>query len=156
MIPPKGGFLLEMTEIMKIKKMKMKDISQLLQLWKEANLTIENPKKEIYEAKKMLLMNPDSCFVAMDGEKIIGSVFGIFNGRRAWIYHLAVHQEWQKQGIGKAMLLQAEKAFVALGATRINLWVELTNLKVAPFYEKCGYQAYDPGSVLMKKELLNI
>lgn len=147
---------MERTEIMKIKKMKIKDISQLLELWKKANLSVDNPKKEIYEAEKMLLMNPSSCFVAVEGEKVIGSVFGIFNGRRAWVYHLAVHVSWQKKGIGKALLLQTEKAFVALGATRINLWVELHNLKVAPFYEKFGYQAYDPGSVLMKKELLNI
>ncbi|MBI4130085.1 GNAT family N-acetyltransferase, partial [Candidatus Roizmanbacteria bacterium] len=132
---------------MKIQKMKMKDISRLLELWGKANLSIENPKKEILEAKKMLLLNPSSCFVVVDGEEIIGSIFGIFNGRRAWIHHLAVHEKWQKRGIGKALLLKAEKAFKKLEATRINLWVDLQNLKVAPFYEKCGYQACESNSV---------
>ena len=136
--------------------MKLKDISQLLKLWEEATLEIENPEREIYEAEKMLLLNPSSCFIAVDGEEIIGSIFGIFNGRRAWIYHVAVHTKWQKQGIGKTLILKTEMAFEKLGATRINLWVELNNLKVISFYKKLGYLAYEPGSVLMKKELLTI
>jgi ribosomal protein S18 acetylase RimI-like enzyme len=138
---------------MKIRKMKTTDIENLLTLWEEANLFIEHPGREIYEAQKMLEMNPNSCFVALENRKIIGTIFGIFNGRRAWIYHLAVHQKMQKKGIGKLLVKKVEKHFNNIGATRINLIVELHNLSVVSFYEKCGYKAYDPGAVLLKKEL---
>lgn len=141
---------------MKITCMKKYHISQLLALWKHAGLLLENPKREIWEAEKMLSLNQSTCFVAVDNKKIIGSIFGIFNGRRAWIYHLAVHQKWQKLGIGKMLLLKAEKELKKLETTRINLWVELHNLKVTSFYEKYGFMAYDPGSILMKKDLIKL
>ena len=48
---------------------------------------------------------------------------------------------------------KVEEYFNQIGVTRINLFVELHNLNVISFYEKCGYIAYEPNAILLKKEL---
>ena len=51
-----------------------------------------------------LRRNPDSCFVAEEDGAIIGAVLFGNDGRRGYINHLAVAQEHQGRGIGKALL----------------------------------------------------
>lgn len=135
---------------MKIRQMKLEDFDELYALWKRVGLAISDIETEKNEAEMMIQLNKSSCLVAVEEGKIIGTVFGTFNGRWAWIYHLAVHPKWQHKGIGKTLLAQAEKALYAKRATKILLAVALTNLKVAPFYEKQGYSVMNDMLVLQK------
>ncbi|MCL2194804.1 MAG: GNAT family N-acetyltransferase [Oscillospiraceae bacterium] len=51
-----------------------------------------------------LRRNPASCFVAESGGEIVGAVLCGNDGRRGYINHLAVAQQHQSKGIGKALL----------------------------------------------------
>lgn len=124
---------------MKIRIMTIKDFDGVYNLWKEAGLSVADLKTEKEQTSQMIKFNPRSNLVAIKGEKIIGSAFGVFNGMRGWIYHLAVHPDFQKKGIGSLLLKQTEEALKKIGATRVCLWVNKLNLKVLTFYEKYGY-----------------
>lgn len=124
---------------MKTKLMKNVDFDLMYILWKEAGLDVADYKTEKEDCSNMVTFNPVTNFVAYDGKKIIGTVFGIYNGRRAWIYHLAVHPDFQNKGIGSSLLIKTEKALKRIGAKKACLWVDKFNLKVLPFYEKYGY-----------------
>lgn len=126
-------------ECMKTKLMTSTDFDSMYALWKEAGLGVADLETERKYFDQMIKLNPDSNFIACDGKKIIGTVFGIFNGRRGWIYHLAVHPDFQKKGIGSLLLKQTEEALKKIGATRVCLWVNKLNLKVLTFYKKYGY-----------------
>lgn len=132
--------------------MKAQDIPSMLKLWKKVKLSVSTAKRETIEIKSMLEKNPTSCFIAVKDHQIIGSIFGAYNGRRGWIYHLAVHQKWQKKGLGAMLLKNAEKALLSLGVTKILLGVRYANLKVAPFYEKYGFSVIND-TVIMEKDL---
>lgn len=123
-----------------IKQMKISDFSEIFLLWKKAGLNVLSEEIEFYEAKNMIKLNPDSCFVLVKNEKIIGSILGVFNGRRGWIYHLAIDPDFQKKGYGSLLLKKTENALKKQGARRVNLGVEYENLKVFPFYQKYGYE----------------
>lgn len=138
---------------MKLRVMKTTDIDDIWFIWKKTNFNLVQKERELAEAKMMLELNPQSCFVVTNLKNIIGCVFGVFNGRRGFIYHLAVDPSWQGKGVGKLLVNAVEKALITMGCTRINLWVDLNNLKVVPFYERLGYVAYDAEAVLMKKEI---
>lgn len=125
---------------MKIQTMKQSDFKQVYALWKKAGLNVSDYQKEKKESVMMLTLNPYSCLVGIEDNKIIGSVFGIFNGRRGWIYHLAIDPTYQKMGNGTKLLKQAEYALFKQGAQRVLLWVEHSNLKVIPFYTKNKYE----------------
>lgn len=102
-------------------------------------MNVADYKTEEEDFNKMVMFNSTSNFVAFSEKQILGTVFGSFNGRRAWIYHLAVHPVFQNKGIGSLLLKKAEEALKKTGAKRVCLWVDTFNLKVLPFYKKYGY-----------------
>jgi len=64
-----------------------------------------------------LKRNPQTCFVAVEQDKIIGVIICGNDGRRGYIYHTAVHVENRNQGIGTALV---NAAMEALKAEKIN------------------------------------
>ena len=139
---------------MKIRRMKVPDLLTLFTLWKKTELTIDNSAREQAEATMMIKLNPSSCFVALEEGKIIGSIFGVFNGRRAWIYHLAIDPEYQNRGYGRALLMKVEMALKSRKATKILLWVDQFNPKTLSFYKKNGFKVLHDKGKIMEKDLL--
>lgn len=123
-----------------IKQIQLSDFSEILSLWKKAGLAIQDDRQEYLEFQNILRLNSLSCLVLVKNQTIIGSILGTFNGRRGWIYHLAIDPLFQHQGWGSLLLEQAEYLLKKQGASRVCLGILHTNLKVIPFYEKCGYK----------------
>ena len=132
--------------------MQLKDFDSIYALWKKVDLGVNDFEKEKKQAKQMIKLNPLSNFVAVEGKKIRGTVFGTFNGRRGWVYHLAVNPSFQKKGLGSILLKKAEQALKKAGAKRVLLGVDKSNLKVLAFYKKQGYQKVDD-AIWMGKDI---
>jgi len=139
---------------MQIRLMNYSDGPNCYDLWKKAELPVASFDREMYEMKALLEKNPTSCFVVFSDGKFIGTVIGTFNGRRAWVYHLAVDPSFQHKGIGKALLKKTEIALKAQGVTKILLGVSVSNLKTTTFYEHNGYSVMND-AILMEKNYWN-
>ena len=63
-----------------------------------------------------------------------------------YLVTIDVAQEYRQQGIGRLMLLTAEEAFAASGATAMLLHVYTKNQEAISFYERNGYQRGDEES----------
>ncbi len=124
---------------MKVRTMVKKDVNDIYSFWQESGLFVRSVQREKEEVELLIKHNPDTCFIIEKGKKIIGSIFGAFNGRRAWIYHLCIHPQYQKKGYGSLLLKKTEDELRKKGATKILLGVFLTSLKIVPFYKKSGY-----------------
>ena len=138
---------------MKIRLIQKNDFYGVYELWQKAKLKLDTYQNEKREFAEMLNINSESCFVAVNKDHLIGSVFGTNNGRRAFIYHVAVHPDWQRKGVGKKLLQKVEFSLKKIGVSRVRLMVDLENLHVVTFYEKRGYSTYEPYSVFMRKDL---
>lgn len=123
-----------------IREMTSSDFQEVLSLWKKAGLDIGNEEMELSDLALLIKINPTSCLVLVKDKTIIGSILGTFDGRRGWIYHLAIHPDFQKEGYGSLLLEKVEKELKKKGAHRIHLGVAHANEKVLPFYEKLGYE----------------
>ncbi|GEM_PF-5155606 len=64
------------------------------------------------------------------------SALGVFGG---WLYTVAVSPQYQRQGIGRKLVQQAESALIAMGCPKINLQVRSSNAEVVAFYRRLGY-----------------
>jgi N-acetylglutamate synthase len=95
------------------------------------------------ELEKLVHKSPGLFFVAEDGDRIIGTVMGGFDGRRGLIYHLAVLPEYQNMHIGTRLLTRVEEALYKAGCIKIYLFIVPENMDRADFYEKRGYQQMD-------------
>jgi ribosomal protein S18 acetylase RimI-like enzyme len=92
---------------------------------------------------RKLTVQPELLLVCLDGETLVGSVIGGFEGVRGWINHLAVAPEWRRRGIATRLVRAAEDGLRALGCPKVNLQIRATNTGVIAFYERLGYAVED-------------
>lgn len=71
--------------------------------------------------------------------KIVTSVMVGYEGHRGWINYLAVSPEYQKRGLGKSMMDEAEELLRQQGCPKINLQVRTSNAGVLAFYKAIGF-----------------
>jgi ribosomal protein S18 acetylase RimI-like enzyme len=60
--------------------------------------------------------------------------------RRGSVVDLAVDPERRRRGLGRALLLRALRALLALGYERVRLWVTETNAPARALYESTGFR----------------
>ena len=61
--------------------------------------------------------------VAEQGSDIVGMIRGTYDGSRAVIYLASVHPDYQRQGIGRALVLEIGRRFQERGAGSISVIV---------------------------------
>ncbi len=83
--------------------------------------------------------NPSTSLLIRQEGAIAGTVLGGFDGRRGYIYHLAVHPDCQGRGYGQALLKRVCHELKELGALRIHLFVYGDNQAGISFYEHQGW-----------------
>ena len=78
--------------------------------------------------------------VAPDGHPA-GTVLGTFDGRRGYLYHVAVDPAYRRQGIGRALMTEIMDRLRARGAVKITLRVARENHSAIAFYRSVGLDA---------------
>jgi ribosomal protein S18 acetylase RimI-like enzyme len=119
---------------MEFRDITIKDYEKLVPFWK-ANYFVRE-MDEFERFKLFLEKNPKLSMLAKDGEKIVGSVLGSFDGRRGYLQKLVVDKDFRKKGIGQQLVERIIKKLQALEAIYIPIAVEKYNVA---FYEKCGF-----------------
>ena len=123
---------------MKFRVFAQSDEAAVIRLWTRCELVhpSNDPSEDI---RRKLAFQPELFFVGLLGEKIITSVMAGYEGHRGWINYLAVDPEHQRKGVGRAIMLYAEKELEGIGAEKINLQVRSENTAVVHFYNRLGY-----------------
>ncbi len=139
---------------LKIRTIKESDYEDLLELWKRAGLHLKTISDSFDGFSIMIRRNPETCLVGLLDNKIIASVLGGFDGRRGYIWHLAVDPQFQKKGYGKQMMEAVENKFKEMGVVKIHLTVERTNASVVSFYKHLNWYIRDD-LIMMSKDLID-
>ena len=92
-------------------------------------------------------------FVAVSGDKVIGTIMAGYDGRRGWIYSLAVHADHRRSGVATALVMRMERRLETLGCVKINLHLVPENGSAQTFYETLGYKV-EP-RISMSKHMLD-
>lgn len=77
--------------------------------------------------------------VAVEGDRVAGTILAGYDGHRGWLYKLAVDPNARRCGIATHLVRAAEARLIALGCIKINLQVRLSNEAVAGFWRRLGY-----------------
>jgi len=120
--------------------MTINDYEQVYSLWLNTpNMGLNNLDDSKEGIAKYLVRNPNTCFVAEENGNIIGVILSGHDGRRGFIYHAAVVQSEQRQGIGASLVNAAMSALEREGINKVALVVIGKNEKGNAFWEKQGF-----------------
>ncbi len=136
----------------KYRKMKISDYENAIALWESLpgmGLSGADTKSQI---KKFLDKNPHTCWVAENGGQLTGTVLGGNDGRRGYIYHLAIRQDIQRKGVAKALLSRCLQALANGGIQKCHLMVYHDNFSGIAFWEHNGW-SIRKDVLTMSKEL---
>lgn len=121
------------------------DTSAVLAVWRDAFPSYSDtstPHRDPQRAIELkLATQPELFFVAIAGERVVGTVIAGYDGHRGWLYSLAVEPGARRLGVGRALLAHAEAALAARGCPKVNLQVLPGNDGACRFYEALGYRA---------------
>ncbi len=100
------------------------------------NLTDADTEEVI---RSFLARNPGMSFAAAAGGRIVGTILGGHDGRRGYMYHLAVDAAWRKRGIGRGLADACLNALKAAGIQKVHVFVYTTNAAGLAFWEAAGW-----------------
>ncbi len=101
-----------------IRVMTMDDYEEVHKLWMGIHgfgiRSIDDSKEGV---ERFLKRNPNTSMVAVADKRIIGAILCGHDGRRGCLYHVCVHEDYRKHGIGQRMV---EACLAALRREQIN------------------------------------
>jgi ribosomal protein S18 acetylase RimI-like enzyme len=117
----------------------MADFAEVSGLWRSAGLSLR-PSDEPPETLLKLQRDPALFLVARGADGcIVGTVMGGWDGRRAYVYHLAVLPGRRRRGIATMLMDELESRFRALGALKVKLQILGGNEASRALFRARGY-----------------
>jgi N-acetylglutamate synthase len=127
--------------------------TQAIKLWQSLpgmGLSGADSKDHITE---FLRKNPTTCFIAQKGDRLVGTILGGSDSRRGYIYHLAVDNSEQGEGIGKKLVDTCLAQFNKNGIQKCHILVISDNKNGIAFWEHIGWHTRED-VMLMSKEII--
>ena len=135
-----------------LREIKIPDYDDVISLWRSLPGMGLSGADDMGEIEKFLEKNPTTSILAEVEGKIVGTVLGGFDGRRGYIYHLAVAKNLWGRGIGTMLMDELEGRFKNLGTQKVHLMIYVDNDAVG-FYEGLGYIKRDDIEIMSKDML---
>lgn len=127
-----------------IREFALEDHDQVLALWLAAGPGVDRrPSDERDQVELKLQRDPDLFLVATLEDRIVGAVMGGWDGRRAYVYHLAVAPELRRRGVADALMDELEDRFRAKGALKAKCQVFVHNDDSLAFFRQRGWDIED-------------
>jgi ribosomal protein S18 acetylase RimI-like enzyme len=125
-----------------IRPFKIEDTDGVLAVWASAGIPPDG-RNQRADIQKKLRHSPDSFFIGVFEGTVAAAVIAGYDGHRGWIYRLAVRPEFQRRGIGSAMVEHAESWLRQQGCPKMKLQIEPGRADVVEFYRKLGFETQE-------------
>jgi len=122
-----------------IREARSDEVEAILALWQA---TGSGPS--ITDTREHLAMvtekAPDLFLVAQAGGRLVGSIIGGWDNWRGHIYRLAVHPDFRRRGLARALTDEIERRLRARGARRIYALAATKQEMGVKFWESLPYE----------------
>lgn len=123
-----------------IREMTIEDYEQAFLLWNQIEGLVLSEADSKSNIESYLARNKGFCFVCEADNKVIGTILAGHDGRRGFIYHLAVNPENRKQRIGHRLVEMSLAPFRELGIEKCHIFVLENNDLGHSFWTAAGWE----------------
>jgi ribosomal protein S18 acetylase RimI-like enzyme len=124
-----------------LRPMLVLDYSEVFELWQRSEGVGLSASDERDRIEGYMARNPGLSQVAESDGKIVGAVLCGHDGRRGFIYHLAVDSEWRGQGLGRQLAERVLTLLKEQGIQKAYVMVFRQNGAARGFWERTGWEA---------------
>lgn len=123
-----------------IRLMRPEDYDAVYALWTSCRgMGLNRPDDSREGIARFLARNPQTNFVAVQDTRIVGAIMAGHDGRRGFIYHTAVAEDWRRQGIAARLVDAAMAALARCGISKVALVAFTSNEAGNAFWEAEGF-----------------
>lgn len=124
-------------------------------------LLVMNGRAHVSDAALATFLGDPCCYVllALDARKPVGSLIGYLLPQphrtepQFLLYEVDVHEQWRKQGIGKALVDAFTACAQAAGAHEVWVLSNESNRPAMTMYRSCGYVRPNRDDVMLKTDI---
>ena len=120
--------------------MKIEDYDNVFALWKTIKgfgiRSVDDSREGI---ERFLKWNPGLSVVAEEDGKVVGAILCGSDGRRGCLYHVCVHRDFRRQGIGKSMVVWCMEKLKELQINKVSLIAFTQNDVGNAFWKEIGW-----------------
>ena len=125
-------------------KMRIDDYDEIHQIWSNTNgitlRAIDDSKEGI---ERFLKRNPNNNFISRTKGNIIGGILCGHDGRKGFIYHVVVNENYRDRGIGKKLVEHVINSLKEEKITKISVLVNSDNISGNDFWESLGFEYFN-------------
>ncbi|TYP70633.1 GNAT family N-acetyltransferase [Paenibacillus methanolicus] len=92
---------------------------------------------------RQLSWDSELVLVAAEEDEIIGMIIGTIDNNRGYYYRIAVHPNYQRQGVGKKLIQSLRGRFEQRNVAKILITADEHNEPILSLYESLGYATTD-------------
>ena len=127
-----------------LRVMRIEDYKAVYALWETIHgIGLRSLDDSEEGVARFLERNPTTSVVAESDGKIVGAILCGHDGRRGCLYHVCVHEDYRKHGIGKAMAVFCMKALQAERINKVSLIAFRRNEIGNAFWKSVGWTFRD-------------
>jgi N-acetylglutamate synthase len=123
-----------------IRELTMEDYGACIALWERTEGVGLSAADSPQNVTSFLARNPGMSFVAVEGGTIAGALMCGSDGRRGFLYHLAVAGEFRRRGIGAKLVERCLSRLRDLGMRKCHIFVMADNAEGQRFWKRTGWQ----------------
>lgn len=129
---------------MEIRKMTIDDYDGVYALWMSCrNMGFNDVDDSREGIERFLRRNPETVFIAVEGDEVEGVILGGHDGRRGFIHHMAVRESCRRNGLATKLLDTCLEAMKRENISKVALLVFKYNEAGNAFWESQGFTVRD-------------
>jgi N-acetylglutamate synthase len=123
-----------------IRQMMIEDYEEVLGLLRGTPGVVIRDADSKEAIARYLDRNQGLSFVAVESDRFVGCIMSGHDGRRAYLQHLAVLEEFKRQGIGRALVERCLTELEKIGILKSHIDILANNDSAILFWERLGWK----------------
>lgn len=122
-----------------VRPFRMEDYEAALALWRRCEGIGLGASDTRAAIAAYLRRNPGLSFIARAKGRLVGTTLCGHDGRRGYLYHLAVSKRYRRAGLGRRLVERCVESLRKLGIHKCNIFVFAKNVEGTAFWTHTGW-----------------